>query len=272
MGRIVGGFAMSHVLGAPAGVEAQSEIVFAGMKEIGARIRALAPDVLVVVSSDHLNNFRLGQPVPVGVAVDAVLTPLGDMGLPRDPIRGHAAFTTGFASFARKGACAEVVPLEGVQPDHGIMIPLGIVDPERQFAVAPVYVNTVFDDAPEPAQSYALGGRLKTYIETVRPADERVVILAGGGLSHWLGVPEEGRVNVDWDNAFVDLMIGGDHAALAEMTNLEIGQEAGNGGLEVNAWIVLAGAMPGNRGELVFYEPIPQWASGMGGLALSPDI
>ncbi|WP_392353919.1 hypothetical protein V8F63_15085 [Brevundimonas sp. LF-1] len=89
MGRIVGGFAMSHVLGAPQGVEAQSERVFEGMKRLGAQLRALKPDVLVMISSDHLNNFSLKRPMPVGIAVDDAFTPYGDMGLPLDPIRGR---------------------------------------------------------------------------------------------------------------------------------------------------------------------------------------
>ena len=55
MGRIVGAFAMSHQLGAPDGVEEQAERAFAGMREIGRRIRALAPSLIVVVTSDHLN-------------------------------------------------------------------------------------------------------------------------------------------------------------------------------------------------------------------------
>ncbi|RIJ64558.1 protocatechuate 3,4-dioxygenase [Brevundimonas sp. LPMIX5] len=266
MGRIVGGFAMSHVLGAPQGVEAQSERVFAGMKRLGAQLRALKPDVLVMISSDHLNNFSLKRPMPVGIAVDDAFTPYGDMGLPLHPIRGAPDFARGLVK-ALKG---RAVAFSEVRPDHGMMIPLGIVDPDRNLAVAPFYLNTVFAEALEPAQSYDLGRRLRAYVETSRPKNETVAILAGGGLSHWLGVPEEGRVNAEWDEDFIADLIEGRGDDLARLSNAEILREAGNGGLEVNAWIALAGAMPGCRGERLFYEAVPEWASGMGGVALTP--
>uniref|UniRef100_UPI00403E0148 DODA-type extradiol aromatic ring-opening family dioxygenase n=1 Tax=Brevundimonas sp. LF-1 TaxID=3126100 RepID=UPI00403E0148 len=96
-----------------------------------------------------------------------------------------------------------------VRPDHGMMIPLGIVDPDRNLAVAPFYLNTVFAEALEPAQSYDLGRRLRAYVEVSRPQNETVAILAGGGLSHWLGVPEEGRVNAEWDEGFIADLIEG---------------------------------------------------------------
>ena len=53
------------------------------------------------------------------------------------------------------------------------------------------------------------------------------------------------------------------------MTNAEILEAAGNGGLEVSAWITLAGAVSGARGERLYYEPMPSWASGMGGVVLT---
>ena len=64
-------------------------------------------------------------------------------------------------------------------------------------------------------------------------------------------------------------MIEGRGAELAHMTNAEILEAAGNGGLEVSAWITLAGAVSGARGERLYYEPMPSWASGMGGVALT---
>src|SRR3546814_16884884 len=57
MDELVGAFATSHVLfGSPEG-DPQALNVVEGLNEIGRRIRALKPVLLVVVGSDHLFNI-----------------------------------------------------------------------------------------------------------------------------------------------------------------------------------------------------------------------
>jgi 2'-aminobiphenyl-2,3-diol 1,2-dioxygenase, large subunit len=265
MGRIVGAFAMSHVLGSPFGLEEQAERVFAGMRELGRRLRETAPTVLVMISSDHLNNFKLDRPMPFAVGTADVYTPYGDMGLPTDPIKGDVAFATGFAAFANQRGFTLAQPLR-LRPDHGVMIPLGIVDSAREIPVVPLYVNTVYTPGPTPEQSWKLGELLREYVVNVCDEGERVALLAGGGLSHWLGVPQEGQVNEVWDRWFMDVLAQGRGAGLAKLTNEQILSDAGNGGLEVNAWITVAGAASAATGECLFYEAIPAWASGMAGM------
>ena len=108
-------------------------------------------------------------------------------------------------------------------------------------------------------------------VEQKRPAGERVVVVGTGGLSHWLCLPEQGRVAVAFDEDFIARMIAGRSAELAEYSADHIFRESGNGGLEVVSWLFMAGALPGAKGEKLFYEPIPQWISGMGGVALMPE-
>jgi protocatechuate 4,5-dioxygenase beta chain/2'-aminobiphenyl-2,3-diol 1,2-dioxygenase large subunit len=271
MGRIVGAFAMSHVLGAPAGQEAQAERVFAGMVEIGSRLRAARPDLIVVLTSDHLNNFRLAEPVPFAIGVAAQFTPYGDMGLPTRPFAGHRDFASSFHAYATAGGF-ELTALESVRPDHGVMIPLGIVDRDHAIPAVPLYVNTVFEPAPTPPECWRLGGLLREFVDRERPAAERIALLAGGGLSHWLGNPGEGRVNEAWDRSIIEALVSGNGGRLAGLRNEDILRDGGNGGLEINAWITLAGAVPSAAGECVFYEPMPAWASGMAGVALEPRV
>jgi protocatechuate 4,5-dioxygenase beta chain/2'-aminobiphenyl-2,3-diol 1,2-dioxygenase large subunit len=112
---------------------------------------------------------------------------------------------------------------------------------------------------------------LRSYIAEYCESDERVVLLAGGGLSHWLGVPEEGQVNEKWDRWFMEMLATNQGSSLARLSNEQILADAGNGGLEVNSWITLAGAVPDATGECLFYEAIPAWASGMAGMAFRLD-
>ncbi|MFV3077345.1 hypothetical protein [Niveispirillum fermenti] len=268
MGRIVGAYAMSHVLGTPEGLAEPSERVFQGMREIGARLRAADPDLIIVLTSDHLNNFEIRAPKPLAIGTADSFTPYGDMGLPTVPFRGNATVAQGLLRAARAAGIG--LETADVKPDHGMMIPLGIVDPTHAIRSFPLYINTVCDPAPTPAECWSLGGVLRRYVEDALPRDFRVALLAGGGLSHWLGVPEEGRVNVEWDLWVMERLNSGHGAELAGLTNDAILRDGGNGGLEVNAWIALAGAVPGARGETIFYEAIPAWASGMAGIALDP--
>jgi 2'-aminobiphenyl-2,3-diol 1,2-dioxygenase large subunit len=266
MGSIVGAFAMSHQLGAPTGVEDQAERVFQGMREIGRRIRALDPSLILIVTSDHLNNFTLTAPAPFAIGTAAEFVPLGDMGLPRDAIAGAPGFATGLRAFAAN-AGVDIAEASPLQPDHGVMIPLGIVDPERRVPSAPLYVNTVFFPEPTPADSRRLGDVIAAYVASL-PDDTRVALLGGGGLSHWVGMPREGTVVEPWDRAFLKDMLAGDLDALSARDNVEILEIAGNGGLEVNAWIVVASAVPGATGEEIFYEAMPEWATGMAGVEM----
>lgn len=264
MATIVGAFAMSHQLGSPDGVEDQSERVFQGMREIGRRIRALAPTVLLIITSDHLNNFSLTRPTPFAIGIADRFVPLGDMGLPRDPVPGAPAYAQSFIAFGKERGI-DIASADPLRPDHGVMIPLGIIDPERRIPVAPLYVNTVFYPEPGPADSRKLGEAIRDHAAAL-DTDDRIVIVGAGGLSHWVGTPEEGTINEAWDHAFIDDLMEGRIDALAARCNRQILFEAGNGGLEVNAWIVAAAAVPGASVESIFYEAIPQWATGMAGV------
>jgi aromatic ring-opening dioxygenase catalytic subunit (LigB family) len=267
MGRIIEGYGVPHVLFDRTGVEEAADRIFSGLLEIRDRIREAAPDLIVIVSNDHFNNFNLALQVPFVIGIADEYIPLGDMGLPKTPFTGNRSFAEQFVRFAAD-AGFDLARAEEISPDHGVALPLTILNTGATFPIVPIYVNVGIDSPPTPERSWRLGQTLKEMVETTRPTAERVVVIAAGGLSHWLCVPEEGRVNEEFDRDFIAKLTGGRGRELAQMTSAEILEQAGNGGLEVTSWILMAGALPGAKGEQIFYEPLPQWITGMGGVAL----
>jgi aromatic ring-opening dioxygenase catalytic subunit (LigB family) len=268
VGKIVGGFATSHVLFPPNGVEAQAERVLDGMMDLRRRVQALDPDVIVLAGSDHLNNFSLAMQVTLAVGVADEFTTLGDSGAPAVTFRAHREFAQGFVRHASYDF--DLVQAEELRPDHGMAIPRLIVDPHNQRRIVPLYINCNMPAPPSPGRCYRLGGALKAYVEAARPQGERVVVVGTGGLSHWLCLPEQGKVAAEFDEDFIARMIDGRSEELAEMSAAHIEEASGNGGLELTAWLFMAGAVPRARGEKLYYEPVPEWISGMGGVSLTP--
>jgi hypothetical protein len=39
--------------------------------------------------------------------------------------------------------------------------------------------------------------------------------------------------------------------------------------MEIVTWLMAAATLPGRTGEQIYYEPIPQWLTGVGGIALA---
>jgi len=270
MASIVGAFGLSHILFNDQGVEEKAERVMQGFLDVGQRCRALKPDLIVLASDDHMYNIDTGVQVPLAVGTADAYDTFGDTDVPLDVYRGNRDFAEGFVKFAAdKGFDLAKLEREGFKLDHGFAVPLMFMTPDQAIPVVPVNININMDPSPTPDRCWNLGQQLKTYIETVRPAGERVVVAGAGGLSHWLMVERDGEINEQWDNEVLDLFAAGRASELAELSTDAIADVAGNGGTEIRNWLFMAGAVPGWKGERIFYEPMHQWKTGMGAVQLT---
>jgi aromatic ring-opening dioxygenase catalytic subunit (LigB family) len=266
MGNLVGAFAMSHILAGRAVAAEQAERVFEGFQEVGRRAVATRPDIILFIVSDHMANFGTSIEAPFTVGTAGRYTSLGDMDLPRLEVTGHRDFACGLAEYAA-GSGFDLAVTEEIRPDHGLMIPRLFVDPSGRIPVVPLNININMTPAPRPSRCWALGQVLASYIAS-RPEPERVLVVATGGLSHWVMQPEMGKINETFDRNCLALLAAGDGVTLADMSAAKIEQEAGNGGLEFVNWLCMAGAAAPVGGEVIFYEPMTAWLTGMGAIAM----
>jgi 2'-aminobiphenyl-2,3-diol 1,2-dioxygenase large subunit len=265
MGRIVGSYAVTHILMSRAGCEADARKVFDGMKEIGRRLRATQPDALIVISSDHMFNINLAMQPPFAIGVADRYIPMGEMDIPRDPVVGHRSLARSMVVQAAEDGF-DLAQAEEYALDHGVMVPL-LFTHSRDIPVVPVIVNIQTDPIPSARRCLELARSFRRAIETRRPAAERVGVIGTGGLSHWLCVPRHGEVSTAFDRMVIDRLAAGDAEALVELGNAAIIEQGGNGGIEILTWIMAAAMAGGGAGEEVFYQPMPQWFTGLGGMA-----
>jgi len=140
-------------------------------------------------------------------------------------------------------------------------VPLSFLLPEATIPLVTVYTNCAAPPLPLTRRCLEVGAFVGEFVRG-RAAPGRVALIATGGLSHWVGTPETGRINPDWDHWVLDHIARGDVAPLARLTWEEIERDGGNGGQEIRNWIALLGAVPGWKGEVLAYEPVAEWITG----------
>jgi aromatic ring-opening dioxygenase catalytic subunit (LigB family) len=160
----------------------------------------------------------------------------------------------------------DLAKAEEVSPDHGVALPVLIAGGRDAIPVVPFYVNAAMDPVPAPGRCRALGGVLRRMVESERSPIERVVVMGTGGLSHWLCLPQMGQVNEEFDRWVLEHIVRGEGEQLGDLSAAEILDKAGNGGLELLNWIVAVGAAGQCRPEALYYEAVPEWLTGMGGV------
>jgi len=267
MGKIIAAFATSHIVMDSKGVEEQANRVLAGFREIRRRVEATAPDALVVIADDHLTNFFFDNMPTFCLSISEELEGFGDVGIPKYKMKVHQALAKAFLTYAIESGF-DLAHSEEIRPDHGTMFPLHFITPRMDIPIVLLIQNCFSPPLPTPRRCYQLGRLLRQFIEEMRPESERVAVLATGGLSHWLMTPEMGKVSEDFDRHVLDLVAQGRGEELANLTYEEIMREAGNGGQEIRNWITMLGAMEGYNGEVLYYEPMPAWFTGMAAVAM----
>ncbi|WNM35722.1 hypothetical protein RKE30_37875 [Streptomyces sp. Li-HN-5-11] len=268
-GRIVGVFTASHspgITGFPERAEpGQRAAVERAFAEVRRRVEELAPQAVIAVSVEHFTNFFLGNlpAFAIGTAGSYLAPVTPEMGefldVEQHDHPGDAQLGDHLYRFALDAEFDPALVSGGLAFDENFCVPLKHIDPAARLPVVPVIVNGVNPPWPTAKRCYDFGRMIRAAVEAQSQA-QRVVVLGTGGLSHWVGMPESGTVNEEFDRDFLDRMASGDRSRLTDYTQDQI-DAAGNGAHEIRTWIVAAGAA-GVPFETLVYEPVPAWLTG----------
>ena len=220
------------------------ERVKAAAEEIGTALKALLPDLWIVISNDHAEQFfhMAAPPFTVHVGNEA-----------RGAFAGRE-----FHWRVPSETAFEIVRqmyLQGFDPaftsaakiDYAIGIPLthlGIADP-----VLPIYVNAYLPPQPTMERCYAFGQALARIVTGM---GLRTAVVASGGMSHFPGTDRYTRPEVDWDRAVLEKLAAGNLKSLIGHDGATL-DETGN--VELRCWAAAAGALGERKPDLVRLEP-----------------
>jgi 2,3-dihydroxyphenylpropionate 1,2-dioxygenase len=303
MSEIIGFVGMSHspfaTLLPPARDGEPGGRFLADARRVAAAVAVLAPDAVVVVGPDHFHANFYDQMPPYVLGVEAA-TGFGDFGSTEGalPVAGALAWAI------RDGlseARFDVSLSYALTVDHGVVQSYEMATGGIGIPLVPLVLNTAAPPLPGLGRCVELGRALGDAIRRA-PGPGRVLVVASGGLSHWLpsndprdpSVSGERRdslihgredarafaavreprvramagnpdapVNAGWDRWFLDQLRAGDLGPIVALGHDKLEHEAGSGGHEVRTWLVGAAAA---GLPLVWdsYEPVPEWITGMG--------
>src|SRR4029079_14533130 len=154
---------------------------------------------------------------------------------------------------------------EDAELGHAFSIPFEYVIGKRNIPVIPFFTNVYVPPLPTPRRCEALGKAIAKIIAG-RPANEKVAIIASGGMSHFPGTTKYLHPEFDFDRWLVSQMEAGNANALLDMSGTQL-DEVGN--TEMLSWAVMLGAIGNVRGELIDY--IPTWHHGLSMMRFVPE-
>jgi aromatic ring-opening dioxygenase catalytic subunit (LigB family) len=241
---------------------AQAGRVFDAFAHLNRALKAAAPDVLVIVATDHMMTFSY-EAVPVfAIGTGDAFPSWGEAGTPKRTFRGHGDFGDAVVEGMIAGDF-DVVSVGEMRLDHAFSCPLSFLMRDIDIPILPIYVNCTVPPLPSHARCRAFGARLGQVIRA-QAAAPRVALVGTGGISHWVGMPQTGQINDGFDRRFLDLFEAGDLDAIVALDSDRVIADAGNGAAEIRNWLIAAAATGGTGATRLAYEPVAAWKTGIG--------
>jgi protocatechuate 4,5-dioxygenase beta chain len=267
--KVVGGFILPHEPGIFYMPEdrwtAGQRRVLAAYTTIRDRIGALRATTVVVIGADHYVLFGPGCLPSYLIGIGDISGPYEKFpGIRQDDISNNEALARHIAEFGRENGFDWAVA-KSLRVDHSIGIPARVcaLPNASVTGIVPIYLASGVAPLIRARRAFELGGLIRRAVEAW-PEDERIVVIGSGGISHWVGLADMGKVNEAFDRRVLDCVVRGDAEAMIAIPDTEILEQAGNGALEIRNFICAMGALPGCRGEVIAYERGPEWVTGLG--------
>ena len=230
----------------------------AAFRGMGAALRAARPDALVVVAAEHFANFFMhNMPAYAMGMADAYEGPIEDpawLGIARTRVPGNAALSQRLIRDVLQ--TVDVAYAEEWKFDHGIMVPLHFLTPGYDIPIIPGNINCQGPPLTPLHRAWAFGEALRRACDA---QPERIALVGTGGISHWPATPDSGKINWDWDAAFMRHWCANDREAMLAYTDEATYRDAGQGGFEIRTFLSVAAAARG-QGTVHHMQPIPIFA------------
>lgn len=303
MAELIAGIAMSHspmIMTSEAAAGEKGQRFLQKAAEMKKWLQDSGAEVLVLISDDHFNSYFYDHMPSFTIGISEC-EGWGDWQIPpyKIPVEQELAkhiLNTGLEqnidfAFSMK-----------MKVDHGHTQAVYFLNDDLNIPVVPIAVNTAAPPLPTMDRCFQLGEVVRQAVESWEK-DVKVAIVASGGLSHWVPIPKidsdkeedqglihilkngrqeieqldeylqtretrvtrikSGPVNEEWDREFLRLIGEKEFSVLRTWSTEYIEENGGNGGQEIRNWLVLLGALQNFDGDVVCYEPIPEWVTGM---------
>jgi len=269
----------------------------------------LEPDLTIVFHPDHVNGFfyKLLPAFCVGIEANSVGdfgTVAGKLDIPQDRAMDCAEHVLAEGvdtaiSYRMEVDHGAVQPVELLSAERSLarMIPIFIncaIAPRPGFDRVRALGEAVGKWAaacPERVLIIGSGGLshdppIPSLATATPPVRQRLI--EGGALGHDQRMNRQNSVsgegakivngtskllplNPEWDNMLLDAFKTGNTSVLDETSDTELTATGGRGGHEVRAWVAALAAMgPEYKSDVLFYEVIDEWLTGMGIMTAQP--
>ena len=278
MARITNGLATSHVpaIGVAMDLgktdEPYWQPLFAGYDWTRQWLAQTKPDVIILVYNDHASAFDMKIIPTFAIGCGERFKPADEGWGPRPvpDVIGHPELAWHIAQSLILDEF-DMTIINEMDVDHGLTVPLSACFgalPEWPAKVIPLAVNVVTYPPPTGNRCWALGEAIARAVASF-PEDLNVQVWGTGGMSHQIQGPRAGLINREWDNRFLDGMVG-DSDHLRRIPHIEYLRETGSEGIEMVMWLIMRGALGPATLALHRHYHVPASNTAVGHIILEP--
>ena len=266
MARIVGGLGISHTpsmgmeydRGVSGGWAPEWKLWLDGVQPVKAWLEALKPDQVVIVYNDHLNHFEFDAYPTLAIGV-AESFPQADEGFGLRPfpgLPGDVDFGWHVTTSLVRGGF-DMTVCQRLAIDHGVYSWLPyLTAPPWPWPVLPIAVNMIRHPIPTSERLRDLGAAIRRAVESW-PGDQRVLVVATGGMSHQISGARFGIANEALDQFFLDRL----ERSMDELVAIPQGEYMRLGGTEaaeLAIWFAMRAALSDHIRKVYDFRTFPK--------------
>lgn len=267
MARIIAGIGIAHTpsmgmeydKGLAHGFDPRWGIWYEGTRPVRQWLEDLRPTQLVVVYNDHLNHFDFDAypTLAIGVADEFEQADEGWGKRPLPDLRGDPGFAIPLVEHLVRQSEVDLTICQTLKLDHGVYswFPY-LVDTPWNIPVTPIAVNMVRQPLPTSQRLARLGRQIRAAVEA-NDADERVVVIATGGMSHQISGARFGISNQEFDRRFLKALPR-NMDKLVAMPQEEYMRYGGTEASELSLWFAMRAALSEQAQAVYDFYTSPQ--------------